>query len=143
MPLRPGLLWLTLNLALITQCLSRNNIFVKFTCPVRYFRVPPWVRVPQVEYHWSIAVFARHQFLDPILIHFSPVHNLTSCFIPCLFPNCHLTLEFSNQNAANTRISGPCSRHPILFLWWLDERYKNTKLFVCVAPPSCYSSFLC
>jgi hypothetical protein len=28
MSLRPGLLWLTLNLALIIHCLSRNNIFV-------------------------------------------------------------------------------------------------------------------
>jgi hypothetical protein len=28
MSLRPGLLWLTLNLALMIQCLSRNNIFI-------------------------------------------------------------------------------------------------------------------
>jgi hypothetical protein len=28
MSLRPGLLWLTLNLALIIQCLSRNSIFI-------------------------------------------------------------------------------------------------------------------
>jgi hypothetical protein len=30
MSLLPGLLWLTLNLALIIQCLSRNNIFIFF-----------------------------------------------------------------------------------------------------------------
>jgi hypothetical protein len=30
MSLRPGLLWLTLNLALIIQCLSWNNIFIFF-----------------------------------------------------------------------------------------------------------------
>jgi hypothetical protein len=30
MSLRPGLLWLTQNLALIIQCLSRNNIFIFF-----------------------------------------------------------------------------------------------------------------
>jgi hypothetical protein len=27
MSLRPGLLWITLNLALIIQCLSQNNVF--------------------------------------------------------------------------------------------------------------------
>jgi hypothetical protein len=27
MPLRPGLLWVTLNLAVVGQCLSRNNLF--------------------------------------------------------------------------------------------------------------------
>jgi hypothetical protein len=30
MSLRPGLLWLTLNLALIIQCLPWNNIFISF-----------------------------------------------------------------------------------------------------------------
>jgi hypothetical protein len=40
MSLRPGLLWLTLNLALITQCLSRNIIFFNFTYPVRCLLVP-------------------------------------------------------------------------------------------------------
>jgi hypothetical protein len=28
MSLRPGLMWLTLNLALIIQCSSRNNIYI-------------------------------------------------------------------------------------------------------------------
>jgi hypothetical protein len=48
MSLRPGLLWLTLNLALIVQRLSWNNIysFFNFTYPLRC------LRVPQVEYHW-------------------------------------------------------------------------------------------
>jgi hypothetical protein len=48
MSLRPGLLWLILNLALIIQCLSWNNIFIiffNFTYPLRC------LRVPQVEYH--------------------------------------------------------------------------------------------
>jgi hypothetical protein len=36
MSLRPGLLWLTLNLALIIQCLSRNNIFFDFAYPPGY-----------------------------------------------------------------------------------------------------------
>jgi hypothetical protein len=40
----------TLNLALIIQCLSRN-----FTYPIRCFRVLPWVRVRQVEGHWSLS----------------------------------------------------------------------------------------
>jgi hypothetical protein len=49
MSLRPSLLWLTLNLALIIQCLSRNNILIFFnvTYPLRC------LRVPQVEYHWT------------------------------------------------------------------------------------------
>jgi hypothetical protein len=52
MSLRPGLLWLTLNLTLIIQCLSQNNNFFNCTYPVRCFRVPPGVRVPRVEGHW-------------------------------------------------------------------------------------------
>jgi hypothetical protein len=43
MPLRPGFLLLTSNLALIIQCLSRNNIFFfffDFTYLVRCFLVP-------------------------------------------------------------------------------------------------------
>jgi hypothetical protein len=61
MSLRPGRLWLILNLALIIHCLSWNNIYVcvycNFTYPVRCFRVPPkmtlfpGVRIPQVEDH--------------------------------------------------------------------------------------------
>jgi hypothetical protein len=54
MSLRPGLLWLTVNLALIILCLSWNNVFIflNFTYPLRCLCVPPGVRVPQVEYHW-------------------------------------------------------------------------------------------
>jgi hypothetical protein len=57
MSLRPGLLWLTLNLDLIIQCLSWNNIFIflNFTYPLRCLRVTPGVHVPQVEYHCSKA----------------------------------------------------------------------------------------
>jgi hypothetical protein len=33
-------------------CLSRNNIIFNFTYPLRCLRVPPGVRLPQVEYHW-------------------------------------------------------------------------------------------
>jgi hypothetical protein len=46
MSLRPGLLWLTLNLAPIIQCLSWNNIyyFLNFTYPLRR------LSLPQVEY---------------------------------------------------------------------------------------------
>jgi hypothetical protein len=49
MTLRPGLLWLTQNLILVSQYLSRDNIFLEFTCPVRYSRVPLGVRLLQVE----------------------------------------------------------------------------------------------
>jgi hypothetical protein len=55
MSLRPGLLWLTENLALIIQCLSLNNILLYFTYPVSWFRVPPGVQVPQAEDHSSKA----------------------------------------------------------------------------------------
>jgi hypothetical protein len=52
-----GLFWLTLNLALIIQCLSWNNIFIffNFTYPLRCLRLPPGGCVPQVEYHWYRA----------------------------------------------------------------------------------------
>jgi hypothetical protein len=59
MSLRPGLLWTTLNLALIIQCLSRNNILFYFYIPCKVFshtpclRVTPGVCVPQVQNHWS------------------------------------------------------------------------------------------
>jgi hypothetical protein len=56
MSLRPGLLWLTLNLALIIQCSSWNKIYMyifNFTYLLRCLRV----RVPQIEYRWSIPHF--------------------------------------------------------------------------------------
>jgi hypothetical protein len=53
MSLRPGLLWLTLSLALTIKSLARNNIyFYNFACPVRCLRVPSEIRVPHVEDHW-------------------------------------------------------------------------------------------
>jgi hypothetical protein len=56
MSLRPGLLRRTLNLVLIIQCLSRNNIVVfNFTYFVRCSRLPPplprCLRLPKVEDH--------------------------------------------------------------------------------------------
>jgi hypothetical protein len=56
MSLRPGLLRLTLNLALIIKCLSRNVLYFfvfNFTCPLRRPRVPLWVRIPEAEDHCS------------------------------------------------------------------------------------------
>jgi hypothetical protein len=53
MSLHPGLLWLTLNLALIIRCLSRT-FFFNFTFPLRSFRLIPGVRVPHVEDRCSI-----------------------------------------------------------------------------------------
>jgi hypothetical protein len=60
MSLHPGLLLLAQNLALIIQCLSQYNIYIyiyinifNFTYSVRYFRVPPGVRVPKNEEHCS------------------------------------------------------------------------------------------
>jgi hypothetical protein len=57
--LRLGLLWLTLNLALIIKRLPQNNIFFfnvaypvrKFGVSLRRLHVPPGVRVHQVEDH--------------------------------------------------------------------------------------------
>jgi hypothetical protein len=57
MSLRPGLLWLTLNLALITvQCFSRNNIYFLFYISRKtYSRTPkmssrtPGVRMPRLK----------------------------------------------------------------------------------------------
>jgi hypothetical protein len=59
MSLRPGLLWLTLNLALIIPCLSRNNIYIyiNFTCLVICFPDTQVVRVPQVEDHRFKALY--------------------------------------------------------------------------------------
>jgi hypothetical protein len=50
MSLRPGLLWLTLNLALFILRFSRSSTsFFSFIYPVMYLRVLPEARVPQVE----------------------------------------------------------------------------------------------
>jgi hypothetical protein len=66
MSLRPGLLWLTLNLALIIQCISRffvtKYLFFNFTHTVRCFRVSSGVRVHQLEGRETvtfITVFTR------------------------------------------------------------------------------------
>jgi hypothetical protein len=58
MSLRPGLQWLTVNLALIIQCLSWNNMCLHiqygvFGYPLTHLRVLPGVRLPQVVDHWS------------------------------------------------------------------------------------------
>jgi hypothetical protein len=50
MSFRPGLLWLSLYLTLIIQCLSRNNILLfSFTYSVGCLRVLPRVRVPRLK----------------------------------------------------------------------------------------------
>jgi hypothetical protein len=76
MSLGPGLLWLTLNLALTIQCLSWNDIhiihFFNFTNPLRCLRVPPGVRVPHVEYHCRIQLP-----LTPILSQVNPDNSPT------------------------------------------------------------------
>jgi hypothetical protein len=53
MSFRSGRLWLTLNLVLIVKISLGNNAFFIFAFPVRYFRVPPGVRVSQGEDHCS------------------------------------------------------------------------------------------
>jgi hypothetical protein len=61
MSLHPILLWLTLNPAVIFQCLSLYILYIfSFTYPVRCFRVPPkmssrnpGVLVPQFEDLWT------------------------------------------------------------------------------------------
>jgi hypothetical protein len=46
MSLCPGLLWLTLNLALIIQCLSRNNICLQIYITRKMFPSIPGVLIP-------------------------------------------------------------------------------------------------
>jgi hypothetical protein len=60
MSLRPGLLWLTLNLVLIILCLSRHYIYYIYIYIYIYqfffsiLHIPVrCLRVPQVESHWS------------------------------------------------------------------------------------------
>jgi hypothetical protein len=48
MSLLPRLLWLTLNLALIIQCLTWF-CFYNFTYPVRCLLIPPGVRAPNLK----------------------------------------------------------------------------------------------
>jgi hypothetical protein len=62
--LRPGPLWLTLNLTLSIQCLSPNNIYIYYICiprkmfsPTPYEVVPPGIHVPQVADNCSIHLF--------------------------------------------------------------------------------------
>jgi hypothetical protein len=50
-PLRPGLLWLTLNLALIIHRLSQNNMCFQCYIPRKMFLRTRWVLAPQVEDH--------------------------------------------------------------------------------------------
>jgi hypothetical protein len=53
-------MWLTLNLALIIQRLSRNYIYIYIYIwifiLVGCFHVPPGLRLPQVEEHWCIGL---------------------------------------------------------------------------------------
>lgn len=43
---------------MIIQCFSQI-FFPNFTHPVRYFPVPPRIRIPQVEYHCSFIFSNR------------------------------------------------------------------------------------
>jgi hypothetical protein len=50
MLLRPGLLWLTLNLTLIIQYLSRNNISLSILhTPSDIFAYPEWYENPRLK----------------------------------------------------------------------------------------------
>jgi hypothetical protein len=59
MSLRPGLLWLTLNLALIIQCVSRNNIFSQFYTLRKMSSRTPRVCVLWVEDHCDYLIALR------------------------------------------------------------------------------------
>jgi hypothetical protein len=62
MSLRPGLVWLALNLALIIQCLLRNNIYIytffQSYMPIMMFCVPRWYAYPRLK---STAIEDRGQ----------------------------------------------------------------------------------
>jgi hypothetical protein len=68
MSLRPGLLWLTANLVLITQGLSRNNnsfsiLYTQydiFSYSLRCLRLLLGVHVSHVEDHWSTRLSTYH-----------------------------------------------------------------------------------
>jgi hypothetical protein len=87
MSLRPCVLWLTLNLALIIQCLSWNNIFISFnfTYPLRC------LRIPQVEYHWIIQCQCRRTPFCTFQIVNVSIVSKVKCFWcqvttpPCIF----------------------------------------------------------
>jgi hypothetical protein len=61
MSFHPDLLWLTLKLALITQCVSRNNKLPppNFTYPARCFSLSSGARLLQFEDHSDNFVFIR------------------------------------------------------------------------------------
>jgi hypothetical protein len=68
--LRPSLLWLTLNLALIIQCLSQNNTFYfQIYIPLRSLRLPSRVSLPQVEdlFYTMINIYQVKPKLTPWL----------------------------------------------------------------------------
>jgi hypothetical protein len=71
MPLRPGFVWLTINLALIIQCLSRF-LFLNFTYPLRCVCVLPVVRVPQVD-----TTALCHEMWKQIQVQADCCHNLS------------------------------------------------------------------
>jgi hypothetical protein len=55
MPLRPGLLWLTLaKSGLDYSVFITKYFFFSFIYPLRCLLVPPGVRVSQVEYYWVL-----------------------------------------------------------------------------------------
>jgi hypothetical protein len=83
MSLRRGLLWLTINLALIIQCIPLYNFVFKFYISRKMFSVPPAICIPQFEHHCS-SVSAEENYLRlhrksnyvPVL----PAHCISHCY---------------------------------------------------------------
>jgi hypothetical protein len=96
MSLRPGLLWLTLDLILIIQCLSRNNIFLIslsaqdiFAYPLTYLCASPGVHVPQVEDHCLRLRYAVRCW---------SWENHQNTFAVCLNTSAHIQILAGLQN---------------------------------------------
>jgi hypothetical protein len=80
MSLRPGLLWLILNLALIIQCLSWNIfIFFYFTYPLRCLHVPPGVRVCNLGVYCVVWCFKYIVIFSVCFLFLGPETSASHC----------------------------------------------------------------
>jgi hypothetical protein len=87
-PWARGLLWLTLNLALIIQCLSQNNFFFQLYMPRKVFSSPEMFShtlrggVPQVEDHCygqSVVLLGQWTIPPPIRFLHVAVQTQNKC----------------------------------------------------------------
>jgi hypothetical protein len=94
MSLHPGLLWVALNLTLIIQCLSRNNIYIYFffrfyqlhkmfsRTPLRCIRLSTKLSITQFEDHCHADIYVVHMHTH--LLHVS--REMSVGAVPRCFP---------------------------------------------------------